>query len=120
MRDLHPRTNRRRGDRAREAARDVFAQLRESKRDPAHGGRAAQIRGTKNAAHQRVVHDRTGERPDRTVFTNEILPGLTVVPVPEITAATRLCGVSCSLVRLGEKIPHPRHWETLRAVAGSR
>jgi hypothetical protein len=35
----------RRGDRGRSAAQAVLAQLRAEQRDPAHGGRAAQIRG---------------------------------------------------------------------------
>ena len=39
-------------------------------------GRAAQLRGEKNAAHQRTVRAWIGKRPDPAVFTAEILPGL--------------------------------------------
>jgi hypothetical protein len=37
--------------RGRELAATVLAQLRQDGHDPAHRGRAAQIRGAKNAAH---------------------------------------------------------------------
>jgi hypothetical protein len=109
----------RRGDRARETAQAVLAGLRAEQRDPAHGGRAAQIRGTKNAAHQRAVRDWTGEHPDPTVFTREILPGLRRHSVPELMVATGLSEHYCSLIRLGKTVPHPRHWETLRALPSS-
>jgi hypothetical protein len=92
----------------------VLAQLRAEQRDPAHGGRAAQIRGAKNAAHRHANHAWTGERPDPDTFTRELLPGLLSIPVPELAAATGLSEVYCSLIRLGKKTPHPRHWEALR------
>jgi CRISPR-associated endonuclease Cas1 len=108
----------RRSDSAREAAAVVLAQLRAEQRDPAHGGHAAQIRGAKNAAHQRAVHAWAGERSDPSVFTREILPGLRSIPVPELAAATGLSQVYCSLIRLGKKTPHPRHWDALRHLVG--
>ena len=95
----------------RDRAATVLAQLRAEQRDPAHGGRAAQIRGAKNAAHQRAVHAWTGEHPDPTVFTREILPGLR-----QQSAATGLSEHYCSLIRLGKRIPHPRHWSALSHV----
>jgi CRISPR-associated endonuclease Cas1 len=101
---------------ARGKAATVLAQLRAEQRDPAHGGRAAQIRGIKNAAHQRAVAAWTGERPDPAAFTTEILPGLRQLRVPELMDATGLSHHYCSLIRLGKKVPHPRHWETLRHV----
>jgi CRISPR-associated endonuclease Cas1 len=106
----------RRGDRARQTAHTVLAQLRAEQRDPGHGGRAAQLRGTKNAAHQAAVRAWTGEMPDSAVFNRQILPGLRPLPVSELAAATGLSEHYCSLIRLGKRIPHPRHWETLRHV----
>ena len=100
----------RRGDRARETAQTVLAQLRAEQRDPAHGGRAAQIRGTKNAAHQRAVREWTGELPDPTVFRTKILPRLRERTIGELVEATGLSEHYCSLIRLGKKVPHPRHW----------
>jgi len=105
----------RRGDRAREAAQTVLAQLRAEQRDPAHGGRAAQIRGAKNAAHQRAVRAWTEARPDPSVFTREIFPGLHERSVRELSAATGLSEHYCSLIRLGKRVPHPRHWGALKS-----
>jgi len=109
-----------RGTRAREAAAIVLAQLRAEQHDPAHGGRAAQIRGAKNSAHQQAIRAWTGERPDPEIFRSEILPGLRREPVSELVTATGLSEHYCSLIRLGKNVPHPRHWDTLRAVAGRR
>jgi CRISPR associated protein Cas1 len=103
----------------RDKAAAVLAQLRAEQRDPAHGGRAAQIRGTKNAAHQRAVRDWTGERLDSAVFTAEILPGLRQRSVPDLVAATGLSTHYCSLIRLGKVVPHARHWEVFRQAASS-
>jgi CRISPR-associated protein Cas1 len=105
-----------RGTSARSKAGDVLARLRAEHRDPAHGGQAAQLRGTKNAAHQRANHEWSGARPDSSVFVLEILPGLRQRPTPELATATGLSEVYCSLIRRGKKTPHPRHWEALRAL----
>jgi CRISPR-associated protein Cas1 len=102
----------------RQRAAEVLAQLRSEQRDPAHGGRAAENRGRKNAAHQAAVRDWRGERPDPEVFRTEILPGLRRVPIGELVAATGLSDHYCSLIRLGKKTPHPRHWDALRDVSG--
>jgi len=101
----------------REQAAAVLAALRAEQRDPAHGGRAAQIRGAKNAAHQRANHGWVGERPDPTVFTREILPGLRRRSIPGLVAATGLSEHYCSLIRLGKRVPHPRHWPALADVS---
>jgi hypothetical protein len=98
----------------------VLTQLRAEQRDPAHGGRAAQVRGAKNAEHQRAVHTWTGERPDSAIFTREILPGLRGLPIAQLVAATGLSDHYCSLIRLGKKVPHPRHWAALRSTAARR
>ena len=107
------------GPAARQRAGEVLARLRAEQRDPAHGGRAAELRGTKNAAHQAAVRAWTGERPDPAIFRSEILPGLPHRPIGELVAATGLSEHYCSLIRLGKKIPHPRHWEALRNLPSS-
>jgi len=103
----------------RENAALVLARLRAEERDPAHGGRAAEIRGRKNAEHQRAVREWRGKRPDPAIFTNEIQPWLREVPIQTLVAATSLSEHYCSLIRLGKKIPHPRHWDVLRALTRS-
>jgi hypothetical protein len=100
----------------RDKAAAVLASLRAERRDPAHGGSAAEQRGAKNAAHQKAIHDWAGELPDRAVFASEILPGLRQLSVPELVAATDLSGHYCSLIRLGKKTLHPRHWAALREM----
>jgi hypothetical protein len=104
------------GPAARERASEVLAQLRAEQQDPA-GGRAAEIRGSKNAAHQRAVREWAGERPDPDVFRTEILPELRRPSIGELVAATGLSQRYCSLIRLGKKLPHPRHWDALREVS---
>jgi hypothetical protein len=96
----------------------LSTQLRSEQRDPAHGGRAAEIRGRKNAAQQAAVREWRGERPDPEIFRTEILPGLRRIPIGELVAATGLSDHYCSLIRLGKKTPHPRHWGALRGVSG--
>jgi len=103
---------------ARDTAATVLASLRAEQRDPAHGGRAAEIRGAKNAAHQRANRDWIGERADPAVFDREILPMIRQVPVPVLAAASGLSEPYCSLIRLGKRVPHPRHWATLASAAG--
>jgi CRISP-associated protein Cas1 len=107
------------GPAARERAARVLAQLRAEQRDPAHGGRAAQIRGRKNAQHQAAVRAWKGERLDPAIFTSEILPGLRCIAIPELAAATGLSEHYCSLIRLGKRVPHTRHWDRLRDLMAS-
>jgi CRISPR-associated endonuclease Cas1 len=107
----------RRGDRGRANAQTVLAQLRAEQRDPAHGGRAAEIRGAKNAAHQRAVHAWTGESPDPATFKTEILPALRQCSIPDLMEVTGLSEHYCSLIRLGKRVPHARHWAALRQAA---
>ena len=100
----------------RDNAASVLVRMRAEQRDPAHGGRAAEIRGAKNAAHQAAVRTWKGERPDAQVFTHEILPRLRSIPVADLVTATGLSEHYCSLIRLGKKIPHPRHWDAFHSV----
>ena len=100
-------------------AATVLASLRAEQRDPAHGGHAAQIRGRKNAAHQRAVRDWTGERPDPAIFTAEILPRTRRMLGPDLMAATGLSQHYCSLIRLGKRAPHARHWAAFVALAAA-
>jgi CRISPR-associated endonuclease Cas1 len=107
----------REGSRGRQQAARVLAQLRAEQRDPGHGGRAAELRGAKNAAHQRAVREWAGERPNAAVFTSEVLPSLRLLPIRAISEATGLSEHYCSLIRLGKRVPHPRHWPALATAA---
>jgi CRISPR-associated endonuclease Cas1 len=101
----------------RDTAATVLARLRNEQQDPAHGGRAAHLRGTKNAAHQQAVHEWTGETPDPVKFRTEILDGIRDLPVATLVVATGLSEHYCSLIRLGKRVPHPRHWTAFAQIA---
>jgi CRISPR-associated endonuclease Cas1 len=105
------------GPRARQTAAGVLAKLRAEQSDPAHGGLAGQIRGRKNSAHQQAVRAWAGPQPDPETFKTQILPGLQQTPISELVAATGLSSHYCSLIRLGKRVPHPRHWEALKIPA---
>jgi CRISPR-associated endonuclease Cas1 len=98
--------------RGRKNAAAVLAQLRSEKRDPAHGGKAAEARGRKNTAHQAAVRAWEGERPDPEVFRSEILPGLRHARIADLVAATGLSDQSSWRLR------HPRGVKSV--LQGSR
>ncbi len=50
-------------------------------------------------------------------YRTQILPALTQMPLPEIEQATGLTNGSCSRLRAGHQIPHPRHWAALAALS---
>lgn len=54
--------------------------------------------------------------PQLEEYRREVLPGLRGIPVRKLAAATGLSRPYCSEIRRGMKIPHPRHWESLRAL----
>ncbi len=97
----------------------TLGRLRAEGRDPAHGGEAARKRGPSNARRQREagswnrVHP---VRPDPEVFRREILPRLQSVSLGRIAKATGLTRMYCSLIRRGLYVPHPMHWEMLKAI----
>jgi hypothetical protein len=97
----------------------TLAAARAEGRDPAHGGEAAAKRGATNARQLRESFewDQQNERPDPAVFKTEILPGIQAIPLRQMTKATGLSEPYCSLIRRGQRTPHPRHWEALRTLA---
>jgi len=107
------------GQTGRVKAAQMLEELRHRGYDPAHGGRAAQLRGQKNAAHQAAVRswaEAHEERPTPDVFDSEIAPGLRAVQLATMVEATGLSSHYCSLIRLGKRTPHPRHWSTLAGL----
>jgi CRISPR-associated endonuclease Cas1 len=93
---------------------------RDAGRDPAHGGEAGRRRGRSNAAVLRAnaAWERDqAEVQDPAIFTTEILPRLSGVPLAEMMRATGLSRPYCAMIRRGERAPHARHWETLSSLA---
>ncbi len=54
---------------------------------------------------------------DTELFRREILPGLKGVPLRRLAAATGLSLRYCALIRSGERVAHPRHWQALTQAA---
>ncbi|MBN2113687.1 MAG: CRISPR-associated endonuclease Cas1 [Acidimicrobiia bacterium] len=92
-----------------------LALLRAQGRDPAHGGDTGRQRGRTNARHvQRAIDwEQEHPRPDPEEFRRNILPGLQHCSPQKLADATGLSYPYCALIRKGERVPHPRHWNTL-------
>jgi hypothetical protein len=84
--------------------------------DPSHGGDAATKRGASVSRHQHEVHrwNAANERPDPSLFDQQILPLIRELPLADLVRATGLTHGYLSQVRRGLKTPHPRHWPALR------
>jgi CRISPR-associated protein Cas1 len=102
----------------------AIGRLKLEGRDPTHGGQAAKKRGQATADRKREIAEweaRYGQLVDLTAFEREILPLIQDVPLSRLVRASGLSLRYCSLIRRGEKIPHPRHWEAFRdATAAAR
>jgi CRISPR-associated endonuclease Cas1 len=88
-------------------------------RDPTHGEVAGQRRATSNVQRKSEVRewdDRYGKLTDLSAFEREILPLIRRVPLSRLVRETGLSLRYVSLIRRGERTPHPRHWEHLRAA----
>jgi hypothetical protein len=82
--------------------------------DATHGGEAATKRGAATANRKRDLRDwelEHGKLVDLSAFEREILPQIRDVPLSRLVRATGLSLRYCSLIRRGEKVPHPRHWD---------
>ena len=56
---------------------------------------------------------------DPAIFEEEIRPKLKTVSLLETMRATGLSRTYCGMIRRGVRVPHPRHWEALRKLAGA-
>lgn len=53
---------------------------------------------------------------DPETFRLGILPGLQEIPLSAMMQATGLSRGYCWMIRRGDYMPHPRHWERLRGL----
>jgi CRISPR-associated endonuclease Cas1 len=93
---------------------EVLQQLKAEGLDPTHGGKAAVRRGAAIAERKRQAAEWEEANPgsaDPEVFKREILPLIQDVPLRRLVDATGLSLRYCSLIRRGERVPHPRHWK---------
>jgi CRISPR-associated endonuclease Cas1 len=99
------------------SARDTARRnLQEGGVDRSHGGEAAAKRGASVSRHQHEARrwNETHERPEPSLFEQEILPSIRDLPLADLVRATGLTHGYLSQVRRGMKTPHPRHWPALR------
>jgi CRISPR-associated protein Cas1 len=97
----------------------ALAERRAAGADPAHGGAAAAMRGTRNAAHQQANAAFDADQEDELdpeAFRRDILPLLRDAPTAAIVAATGLSQPYCNMIKRGSYVPHPRHWTALMEV----
>ena len=86
-------------------------------RDPTRGGEAAKKRGQATADRKRetaVWEARHGRLIDLTAFRREILPLIQEVPLSRLVKETGLSLRYVSQIRRGERVPHPKHWDSFR------
>jgi hypothetical protein len=88
--------------------------------DPTHGSTAAAARAKTNIERKRRARewDEThGKLVDMSAFQREILSVIQGVPLSQLQRATGLSLRYVSLIRRGERTPHPRHWQALLDAA---
>jgi CRISPR-associated endonuclease Cas1 len=56
------------------------------------------------------------EAPNLQAFHNEIWPSLKGMSLSRLVAASGLSRSACQKIRAGTLVPHPRHWERLKAI----
>jgi CRISPR-associated endonuclease Cas1 len=98
----------------------ALARQRADGHDPAHGGAASKRRS--QTMHKRQLEAAAWEQQhdkaiDPTDFEREILPLLQGVPLSRLAQLTGLSLRYVSLIRRGERVPHPRHWEMFRGIS---
>jgi hypothetical protein len=102
-----------------ERLRERQRELHHSGSHPSHSDGAQRRRGETNARHGRARHAWEQANPsgsDALVYRSEILPRLRDVSISQLASATGLSASYCSAIRKGERVPHPRWWETLREL----
>ena len=106
------------------SGRAAIARRKESGDDPTHGGSARARRAGSNVARKREASewDQTyGKLIDLSAFEREILPAIQSVPLSRLQRATGLSLRYVSLIRRGERTPHPRRWQAfIEAGAAAR
>lgn len=88
--------------------------------DPTHGDTSGECRASSNISRKREAREwdeRHGKLVDLSAFERDILPLIKDVPLSRLQRATGLPLRYVSLIRRGERTPHPRHWQAFLAAA---
>ncbi len=106
-----------------ESGRAKLKKLRENGIDPSQTGTAAEKRRSTMQQRRREEAEWDAAHPDakmdETAFTTEVFPQLQGVSLSAIAEITGLSQQYCSLIRRGLKVPHPRHWQSFKALTVS-
>jgi hypothetical protein len=98
----------------------AIEQKKKAGADPTHGATAAVRRTAANVTRKceaREWDERHGKLVDLSAFQREILPLIRGVPLIQLQRATGLSLRYVSLIRRGERTPHPRHWQAFMKAA---
>jgi len=101
------------------AAHERLRELQESGQAPLARPDVRGKIGRNNRARQKAILEweaKHGRDWDPEVFRREIFPGLRRLTVTRMASASGLSIQYCSRIRSGQNIPHPMHWDALRAV----
>jgi hypothetical protein len=79
----------------------------------ADGAAADRLANITRKQQAREWDERHGKLVDLSAFQCDILPLIQAVPLSRPQEATGLSLRYVSLIRRGERTPHPRHWQTL-------
>lgn len=98
---------------------EALARKRAAGQDPTKTPEALRRQSEKMIEQQRAAREWEREHPEKVdpaEFAREILPKIQDVPLNALMAATGLSKRSCSMIRRGLSVPHPRHWNRLRQI----
>jgi hypothetical protein len=101
------------------AARAALTKMRASPNDPAKAPQAVAKRVAAHAERLKAARAWELQHPgphDVEAFKREIAPSLIDVTLPKMMRVTGLSSGYCWRIRRGERVPHPMHWEPLRAL----
>ena len=99
------------------AGQDALARRRAANRDGSHPEETKRKMGAANerSHRERKQWDADNEPVDSERFLCEILPSLQAISLRKMADATGLSLRYCADIRKG-RVPHARHWETLRRL----
>lgn len=90
------------------AHRSAGSRVTQARRDSIRRQRRAALEWDKNHP----------ARPDPAEFTRDILPHMDGVSYSALSRASGLSRRYCKLVATGQYVPHPVHWDAIRAAVG--
>jgi hypothetical protein len=101
---------------ARKALALQAATGNDPRRDPEVNRKRAAAVSEAHCRNREWKREHGAQARDEAWFRREVLPMLDGLSLNEIADATGLSLAACSRIRSGARVPHPRHWNDLRAL----